>query len=333
MGGIRQVVLAITTALLSAGMAFAHPLSPVLLELVETARGAFEVRWKTSLQRVPGSDLQPELPTVCRSVGDVVTREVEGGLERRWTVRCDPSLIGERVGFRGLGAARVDGLVRVELSDGRTVRGVVRAAEPTMMVPAAVERSAVFLDYLRLGFEHILGGIDHLLFVFGLLLLVDGTASLVRTITAFTVGHSVTLSLAALGVVRYPTALMELIIAVSVLLVAIELTRRVPPMSTLMRRWPWAVAGAFGLLHGLGFAGALAEVGLPENEIPAALLSFNAGIEIGQLAFVAAVLPLRSVVRRMFASIPRWAEMVPIYAMGSLAAAWCFERLAAWLAA
>jgi hydrogenase/urease accessory protein HupE len=325
------VVLAFAAALASAGMAGAHPLSPALLELVETTPGAFAVRWKTSLQRAPGSDLQPDLPAVCRAVGDVGTREIEDSLERRWTVRCGPGLVGERVGFRGLGAARVDGLVRIELSDGRTVRGVVRASEPTMMVPAAAERSAVFLDYLRLGFEHILAGVDHLLFVFGLLLLVDGTASLVRTITAFTVGHSVTLSLAALGLVRYPSALMELIIAVSVLLVAVELTRRVPPMSTLMRRWPWAVAGAFGLLHGLGFAGALAEVGLPENEIPAALLSFNAGIEIGQLAFVGAVLPLRAIARRAFVSVPRWAELVPIYAMGSLAAAWCFERLATWL--
>jgi len=329
---MRKVVLALAAALVSAGLAGAHPLAPALLELVETTPGAFAVRWKTSRQRAPGSDLQPDLPDVCRSVDEVRTREIEDSLERRWTVRCGPGLVGERVGFRGLGAARVDGLVRIELSDGRTVRGVVRAAQPTLVVPAAAERATVFFDYLRLGFDHILGGFDHLLFVFGLILLVDGTTALVRTITAFTVGHSATLSLAALGMVRYPTALMELIIAISVLLVAIELTRRVPPMSTLMRRRPWAVAGAFGLLHGLGFAGALAEVGLPENEIPAALLAFNVGIEIGQLAFVAAVLPLRAIARRAFASMPRWAELVPIYAMGSLAAAWCFERLASWLA-
>lgn len=323
------VATAVICALIGAGVARAHPLSPALLSLTETAPGVFEVLWKTSALRAPGSDLQPDLPPACRPIAGVVVDESEDNLVRRWAVDCGSAgLIGQRVGLRGLGAAKIDGLVRVDSLDGRLLRGVVRASQPTFEIPAAAARSAVVWDYLRLGFEHILGGPDHLLFVFGLLLLVQGVALLVKTITAFTVGHSVTLSLAALGFVSFPTAMMEVFIAASVFLVAVELTRRVTPTATMMRRWPWAVAGGFGLLHGLGFAGALADVGLPQNEIPAALFSFNAGIELGQLAFVAAILPLMALARRWETSFPRWLELLPLYAMGSLAAFWCFERLA-----
>ncbi len=329
----RRRLAATVLLLVLAATANAHPLAPALLELRQRgATSTYDVRWKTSTLRVPGSDVQPVIPDHCKTSGGIRTEENAGSLFRTWSIECGKrGIVGAKVGFRGLGAAKIDGLVRVELSDGRLVRGVVTATNSLIDVPEAEGRYDVFLDYLGLGFDHILSGLDHLLFVFGLLLLVPSPAALVKTVTAFTAGHSVTLSLAALGWVRYPTRPIELVIALSVLLLAIEITRD-EERPTLMRRWPWAIALGFGLLHGLGFAGALAEVGLPRHEIPLALLSFNIGIELGQLTFVVLVLVARKVLAPLLQWIPRWAGVIPTYAMGTLAAFWCWQRLAAVLA-
>jgi len=195
-------------------------------------------------------------------------------------------------------------------------------------VPARPSRLAVLRDYVRLGVEHILTGPDHLLFVFGLLLLVGTPRLLIATATAFTLGHSLTLTAAVLDIVRVPSGPAELMIALTVFVLACELARdAVRP--TLMRQFPWAMAGVFGLLHGLGFAGALREVGLPDGDIPLALFSFNVGVEVGQIAFIVVVLALRAGLRRLPARWPRWAEWVPVYGMGTLAAFWCFQRAAA----
>jgi hypothetical protein len=167
-----------------------------------------------------------------------------------------------------------------------------------------------------------------LLFVFGLLLLADGTRRLVATVTAFTIGHSITLSLAALGVVRFPSAFIEVVIAGTILLLALELARPDARPDNALRRRPWLVACAFGLLHGFGFAGALAEIGLPEDEIPMALFSFNVGIELGQLAFVVVVLVARALVAPRVARAPAWVLRAPVTAMGALASYWCFDRAA-----
>ena len=193
----------------------------------------------------------------------------------RWTIDCgDRGLVGRPIRIDGLGPARIDTLVRIELSDGRQIQRVLRRGEPQMVVPAKASRSAVFVDYLAIGFEHIMSGADHLLFIFGLFLLCGSTSALIKTITSFTVGHSITLSLAALGYSDLPSGPIEVLIAVSVLALAVELARN-EPEPTLMRRYPWPIALAFGLLHGMGFAGALREVGLPSGEIPMALFSFT----------------------------------------------------------
>jgi hydrogenase/urease accessory protein HupE len=212
--------------------------------------------------------------------------------------------------------------VRIELSDGRQIQRVLRRGENQMVVPARADKSTVFLDYLAIGFEHILTGADHLLFVFGLFLLCVTTSALIKTITSFTVGHSMTLSLAALGYSNLPPGPIEVLIAASVLALAVELARD-EPEPTLMRRYPWPMALAFGLLHGMGFAGALREVGLPSGEIPMALLSFNIGIELGQLVFVAGVVALAPLVRRLPIPLPTRAA---VYVMGCFAAFWVLER-------
>jgi hydrogenase/urease accessory protein HupE len=330
-GTTALLVGAVVVALLPVRV-LAHALSPMLLELREGEPGRFAVLWKSSPLRLPGTEVTPVLPEHCAAVGEVSAEEVEASLLRRWSIDCgEAGLVGFEIGFAGLGPAKVDGLVRVELADGRVVRGVVRAGAATLQVPEAEAASSLIAAYIRLGFEHIITGLDHLLFVFGLLLLVRVPRLLVKTITAFTIGHSVTLSLAALGYVHFPSRPIEVVIALSVFLLAVELTRD-EQGETLMRRRPWAIALGFGLLHGLGFAGALAEVGLPQNEIPLALFSFNVGIEIGQLVFVFTILAARRALRPAIAALPRWAEMIPLYAMGSLAAYWVLERAATALA-
>ncbi|MFN8644922.1 MAG: HupE/UreJ family protein, partial [Candidatus Binatia bacterium] len=202
-------------------------------------------------------------------------------------------------------------------------------ADPLFTVPPRENPWAIAGAYARLGVAHILTGLDHLLFVAGLLLLARTPRRAASTVTAFAVGHSLTLALAVLGLVPLPTAPIELAIALSVFWLAVELARDPRPGSTLARRRPVLLAGLFGLLHGLGFAGALQAVGLPSGDGALALLAFNVGIELGQLAFVAAWFAAAAVARRLAPTVPPWARPLPLYAMGSLAAFWCFERTAA----
>jgi hydrogenase/urease accessory protein HupE len=310
----------------------AHPLAPALLDLRELGGGRVAVTWKVSRFGAPGTAVTPVLPERCRDEGEPQVAVDADSVTRTWTVACaGAGLVGEMVGFAGLGDTRIDGLVRVTLADGRLIRGVVRAASPLLVIPARERRLDVVRAYAVIGIEHILTGVDHLLFVAGLMLLVHGRRRLIETITAFTVGHSITLSLAALDVLHMPSRAIELLIALSVFLLAAELAREPADSASLLRRRPWAMALAFGLLHGFGFASALREAGLPQVDVPLALFSFNVGIEIGQLGFVAVLLAAAAALRRLRIGWPAWALRIPLYTMGSLAAFWCFERAAALL--
>jgi hydrogenase/urease accessory protein HupE len=222
----------------------------------------------------------------------------------------------------------VDVLVRIALSDGRVVSRLLRPDAPSFTFTAETAGPAAG-GYFVLGVEHILFGIDHLLFVFALVLIVRGAGLLVKTITAFTLAHSITLALATLGYVHVPSAPVEAVIALSIVFVASEIVRGQRDEPGLTERAPWLVAGTFGLLHGFGFAGALSQVGLPANDIPLALLWFNVGVEAGQLAFVAVVLGVIALLRRIPWTLPRWAPLVPPYAVGALAMFWVIERTAA----
>jgi hydrogenase/urease accessory protein HupE len=310
-------------ACLASTSASAHPLAPALLELTEDISGKVEVLWKRSSLSVPGSDIEPIVPGGCPTLSQPRFEKQGVAVLVRWTIDCgDRGLVGRPIRIDGLGPARIDTLVRIELTDGRQIQRVLRRGEPQMVVPSKASRSLVFIDYLAIGFDHILSGADHLLFIFGLFLLCGSTSALIKTITAFTVGHSITLSLAALGYSDLPSGPIEVLIAASVLALAVELARD-EPEPTLMRRYPWPMALAFGLLHGMGFAGALREVGLPSGEIPMALFSFNIGIELGQLVFVVGLIALAPLVRRLPIPVPTRAA---VYAMGCLAAFWVFER-------
>ncbi len=324
LGVVAALVLGLGSAVL------AHPLAPCVLEIRETAGGRAEVGWKTPLARPRGAELEPVLPPRCRTLSAPTVTQEGGGIWTRWTVDCGSAgLVGERVGVSGPGSVVLAALVRVTLADGRLVQGVASPGHLLIAVPPRPRALDVMRDYWRLGVAHILTGPDHLLFVFGLVLLAGTTRRLLATVSAFTLGHSITLTLAALGFVDVPSGPIEVAIAASVLALAVELAR--PPGPTLIRRRPWLMAGAFGLLHGLGFAAALREAGLPAGEIPLALFSFNLGIEAGQVGFVLGVLALRRSVGTLIERLPGWLERVPIYAMGSLAGYWWLDRLIAWI--
>jgi hydrogenase/urease accessory protein HupE len=332
LAGMAASLLVVVLLASSGTVGHAHPLAPALFEITEGDDGRAHVRWKVSRLQPRGVELRPILPEVCEEAPDAAATEDAQSVTFSWSVDCGASsLVGKEISVEGLAQAKIDVLARVKLRDGRVVSEILTGRKPALTIPERQSKSQVANNYLRLGTEHILTGLDHLLFVLGLLLLVSTTRSLVRTITAFTLGHSITLSIVALDWATVPAGPVELLISVSVLVLAVELAQQQDAKSipSLLRRRPWLMALLFGLLHGMGFAGALAEVGLPQEEIPLALLSFNIGIEIGQLAFVLALLGVWRVVGTRVQHVPRWLAQLPAYGIGSLAAYWCIERGAA----
>ncbi|WP_191057719.1 HupE/UreJ family protein [Geminicoccus harenae] len=308
----------------------AHPMGPSLLEIVEDAPGHAEVRWKTPAAKVPGEAMRPVLPEHCQPVGDPGTEMIGIAVVQRWGIACRGPLEGSLVEVDGIAASKASVVVRIVLADGRVLNGVLTPDQPAFAVPARQSMLDVAQSYLLLGFDHILGGLDHLVFVLGLMLLAGSGRQLIAMVTAFTLGHSVTLSLAALGFVDFPSAPIEILIAVSILFLALELTRNKDRPPTLMRRFPWALTFGFGLLHGLGFAGALAEIGLPADEIPLALLSFNVGIEAGQLVFCGVLFSGYLMARKLLRSSGfRLGKAITAYGIGSLSVLWLLERVTA----
>ena len=306
----------------------AHRYAPALLELQETGPTHATVRWKQPMFRVMGSELRPVLPGDCEGIGRPKVTRKGTGMEAKWEIECSGGLVGKTVGVEGIASSQADVLLRIQYTEGRSLQHVLTADQPSLIIPEAESWFSVVRTYSALGIEHILTGFDHLLFVLGLTLLVGAGRKLIWTVTAFTVGHSITLGLATLGYVNFPPAPIEAGIALSIYILAVDLAAS--RNQTVLRTYPWAVAALFGLLHGFGFAGALAEVGLPEGEIPLALFSFNVGIEFGQLAFVVVVLIAWTILLRLRTEWPRVIQLAPAYAIGSLAAFWFFER--SWIA-
>jgi hydrogenase/urease accessory protein HupE len=315
--------------------ALAHEVRPARLEIIEQPVHHFTITWKQPVSGERAVHLKPILSNHWLDAPPADQFATAGFLITTWAVdRSDPEpLAGQQIHVDGLAATITDVLVTVTLADGRRTDNILTPSRPTMILAFERARSLAVPAYLMLGIEHILTGADHLMFVFGLILLVGLRPALVKAVTAFTLAHSITLCLSALDMIHVPSALVEALVALSIVFVAAELLRSPGPTPSLARRYPWAIAFIFGLLHGLAFAGALAEIGLPPHDIPLALLLFNLGVELGQLAFIALMVPLMLALHGFAADRPVLLQRVsitgPSYVIGVCAAFWFIERIGA----
>ena len=313
----------IVCSLLFATDVVAHRFAPSLLEVTQLSVTAFSANWKTPLQKVSATPIEPRFPASCEvTSASPWVREGTGEL-KQIQLACPSGLVGETVSVSGLGQNQSSALLRITLADDIFHQAVFTATEPDFVVPERGSAGTVALDYTRLGAGHIWAGPDHLLFVMGLLLLVGWNRRLIYTVTAFTLGHSVTLAVVTLGLFDYPVSLVEFTIALSIYVLAVELARGA---AGALWRQPWWLAGGFGLLHGMGFAGALAESGLPQSNVPLALLFFNVGIELGQLGFIVLLVLLAGLGYRLIGERIGALRPLPVYVLGGLSVMWCIER-------
>jgi hydrogenase/urease accessory protein HupE len=324
---IRLLAALIGLLLLSAAAASAHELRPAYLDIRETTAGDFAILWKTPAIEDRRLALYLRLPEGCRPKGEAINSFEAGAYFERWTANCAGGLKGRSLTIDGLRTTLTDVLVRLANADGSTQVARLTPETPSLVVTGSHTMVEVAKTYFLLGLEHILAGVDHLLFVLALMLLIRDRWMLLTTITAFTLAHSITLAGAALGYLSLPQKPVEAVIALSIAFVASELARATPGRRRTSETYPWLVAFVFGLLHGFGFAGALKEIGLPQTDVPLALLTFNLGVEAGQLLFVAAVLVAIRAATALV-SVPLMpARMAASYLIGTMAMLWLVTRI------
>ena len=332
---VRGQILALAAFFISitgfATVSHGHALQPGYLELKLVDTDLYSILWKNPASRGKPMAISAVLPENCdqpkppQSVWDGVAYLA------RWNTRCANGLEGGVIRIDGLDQTSTDVLVRFDFTDATAESRRLTPGNSSFTVPAIPSYFEVVRTYLVLGFKHILEGIDHLTFVLALLILVKGVRRLVVTVTAFTLAHSLTLAGATLGLVQIPGPPVEAAIALSIMFVASEIMHSRSGNPGLTEKYPWVVAFIFGLLHGFGFAGALAQIGLPHSSIPTALLFFNVGVEVGQLFFIACVFSTialgKGVISRFNMPKMAWISIVPPYIIGSAAAFWTIQRL------
>lgn len=326
-------VLLLMPTLLSLGLAStparADELRPGYMEFTQTNATDWTLLWRSPMKGGVTPDTQPVLPGGCVIIGPPERMLDRAALIERSHVRCTRPVTGQRIGLSGFDASQIDVLVRVSLL-GRPMQAMrLTAAEPLALIAERPDRWQVAKTYFVTGIDHILFGYDHLLFVIALVLLLDGLMTVAKAVTAFTVAHSITLIGTTLGVLGLPQAPVEAVIALSIMFLAVEVIKKRLGEPRLSERVPWVVAFLFGLLHGFGFAGALKEIGLPESDVPTALLTFNLGVEAGQLVIVAATVALLALIDRFARPLRRPVVVAATYAIGAVAAFWFIERLVA----
>ncbi|MBX4910249.1 MULTISPECIES: HupE/UreJ family protein [Rhizobium] len=321
-------LLAVLVPLFLATSGIAHEIRPAYLDLRETARDEFAVIWKVPAQGNMRLSLNAILPKPCVEKTDRARSIGGSAYLQRWTVICAGGLKGGEITIDGLRSTMTEALVRIAYQNGDTEVVRLMPAAPSFAVAGAKSSLDIARIYFLLGVEHILSGLDHLLFVLALLLLIRERGMLIKTITAFTIAHSITLAGASLGYFSLPQKPVEATIALSIAFVASELVRMKPGETRLSERLPWVVAFVFGLLHGFGFAGALMEMGLPQSDVPLSLLTFNLGVEAGQLIFVAAASVLLGLAGALVTVPPAQARQVGAYIIGTAAMLWLVPRIA-----
>jgi len=303
---------------------------PVYLEVIQKATDSYALFLKVPAKGDKKSPMKVKAIEGCKEKGIHVRESVKGVYSDRYTLICDKGIKGKTIEIEGLENTKRDLLLRMEFLDGSSQSTLLNPVHHAYTVKENASATQVIRTYTWLGITHILMGFDHLLFVFSLLLIVKNMRRLLWTITAFTVAHSITMAGATLGLVHIPQQPVEAMIALSILFLAMEIVHEKQGKAGLTSRYPWVIAFIFGLLHGFGFAGALAEIGLPQQAITLALIFFNIGVELGQLMFVATVVLVALLLQRL--KHPRFmekVEMVVVYGIGGLSAFWVFERISA----
>jgi hydrogenase/urease accessory protein HupE len=310
------------------GEPFAHESQPGLLELRQLGATRYEVIWRAPIYYGRPHPAKLQLPEGWKTVGSPMVRDLpDSALHRRMVDVPGASINGSMIHFPGLEATITDVFVRISRLDGTTATQVVRPGKPVAVLRGVRPWYVSSLEYLVVGFHHIILGVDHLLFVLGLLIIVRGRMMLLKTITAFTAAHSITLALATLGYANVPTPPLNAAIALSILFLGPEIVRVWRGETSFTINHPWVVAFAFGLLHGFGFASGLSVTGMPRAELAPALLFFNVGVELGQLGFVALTFIVLHSLRKIELRWPRWAEVVPGYTVGIMGAYWTIQRV------
>jgi hypothetical protein len=322
----RFLIFLASLVFLGVTAAFAHEARPGYLELQETAPGVYSFLWKRPSGGEVELQLAPLIPKDCTLNTPDRQQLTVGAVVVRGTLTCPGGLAGRTIVIQGLDGTITDVLVRLLHSDGRLESYLLRPVSPSVTFGGVTSFSGRALDYVRLGVQHILLGADHLLFVLGLMLIVSDRWMLVKTISSFTIAHSITLAIATLGYASAPLLPLNAAIALSILFLGPEIVRTWRGQTSFTIRHPWVVAFAFGLLHGFGFASGLTSMGLPKAEIPLALLLFNVGVELGQIAFVLLILALERSFRVLEVHWPRIVERLPGYAVGTLGAYWFIQR-------
>ena len=327
---MRRWVLKTSTfmlTLLFVCAARAHEARPGYLEIRQTTAENYQLLWRVPAVGDLRLSIKPRFPDRCKPAGDGTSFFTADSYTERSTIFCTGGLNGQRISFDGLQATLTDVLVQAYLLDGAHWTAVARSSQPWIDFTGSKSFWEVAETYILLGMKHILFGADHMLFVLGLLLIVRDRWMLLKTVTAFTLAHSITLAIATLGYAEAPMIPLNAAIALSILFLGPEIVKSWHGGTSFTIRHPWAVAFAFGMLHGFGFASALTSAGLPRHELPLALLSFNVGVEIGQVSFVALILLLERSFRVLEIRWPQWAQALPGYTVGSLGAFWTLQRL------
>jgi hydrogenase/urease accessory protein HupE len=309
--------------------AHAHEIRPAYLEITETGPDRFDVLWKQPSNGVLALHLEPKVSNGLLDGKPTEESSANSFVVRRWQnlAVAKDSFDGATIRIEGLENSITDALVNVSFSSGQQIQEILKPGNPSTKVHLTGTGKLPVPAYLTLGIEHILSGYDHLSFVLGLLLLVSGRWKLLKTITAFTLAHSITLAGAAMGYVHVSPPVIESLVALSIVFVAVELARYYRGHSGLTVNYPWVIAFTFGLLHGFAFAGSLAEIGLPQHNIPLALLLFNVGVELGQLLFIAAAMGFIWLLRHLPRQLPTWSRWLSPYAIGTFASFWMIQRV------
>lgn len=324
---MKRIVISLVLLLL-ANSSMADEIRPGYLELNEESPNIYAVLWKVPQKKGQKLLLQAHFPDSCVNKTAITSHNIDSAVLQRWYIHCANGIVGQRISIEDIENSNTDVLLRLKWIDGSVSTALLKPSAPFYVIPEKNTATDIAMMYFWLGVEHILLGVDHLLFVFALLLIVSNTRRLIVTITSFTLAHSITLGVATLGFVHVPQQPVEAVIALSILFLAVELAHGKQGRKGAAARWPWVIAFVFGLLHGFGFAGALVEIGLPQQAIPLALIFFNIGVEFGQLVFIAAVLLLGWALHQLKQTILlEKAEAAAIYSIGGISSFWLFERV------